>query len=128
MTDFKNFTLLIVDDDEDLREMLFWAFKKQGFNVLQAESGDDGFKVFQENKIDLILSDMRMPEGDGLSLLERVRKSHPALPILIFLTGFSEVSVEECLAKGAHNVYSKPFNHKELVKSVMACLSTTTAA
>ena len=122
MLNFKNYTLLIVDDDEDLRETLSYTFKKRGFTVLQANSGDAGYVVFQENNIDLILCDMRMPNGDGISLLDRVRAKNPEIPVLIFLTGYSDASDEECIAKGAKAVYLKPFNQKELLQSVIDSL------
>lgn len=96
--------------------------------MLQANSGNAGFEVFQENKIDLILCDMRMPNGDGLNLLERVRAKNPEIPVLIFLTGYSDASDEECIAKGAKAVYLKPFNQKELLQSVIESLTQKAAA
>ena len=123
MTDFGNYTLLVVDDDEDLRDILSVTFRKQGFKVLTATNGVEAFDLIQNKKIDLVISDMIMPDGDGLSLLEKIRMRNPDIPVVIFITGFSHVSVDECVARGAKSVFSKPFDQKELLESVKSSLN-----
>ena len=63
-----------------------------------------------------------MPGGDGISPLEKVRAYNPDIPTVIFVTGFSDVSEEECLAKGAKSVLHKPFDRKQLMSLVMETL------
>lgn len=118
MADPKEFTILVVDDEPMLRENIVDLLRDEGFKVLEADNGANGFKVVKENKIDLVVSDMRMPGGDGLSLLEAIRAHNPSLPVVIFITGFSDFSEEHCIKKGARKVLSKPFESEELIRSV----------
>ncbi len=123
MTDLKKYTILVVDDDFDLRELMYSIFDMQGFHVISADSGNSAFELVKKEHVHLIVSDMRMPSGDGIQLLQNVREYNPAIPIVIFVTGFSDVSVDECLAKGAKAVFTKPFNQRELINSVKTQLN-----
>ena len=126
MADLKKFTVLVVDDDLDLRELMSSIFEDQGFTVLSADSGVSAFELVKVNKIDIVISDMRMPGGDGLSLLEKIRAYDPEIPVVIFVTGYSDVSVTDCITKGAKTVFQKPFNQKDLINSVMSTLGIST--
>jgi CheY-like chemotaxis protein len=121
--DLKNFTILVVDDEESLRQTIVFDFKRKGFNVLSAENGAQAFELVQTNKIHLVVSDIRMPGGDGVSLLEKIRQYDPSIPVVIFITGFADVTADECISKGAKEVLSKPFDRKALMNSVMQSLS-----
>ncbi len=125
MSDFKQYSILIVDDDETLRNALVFEFKRKGFTVLSAENGVQAFELLKANKINLVISDMRMPGGDGMSLLENIRASNPNIPNVIFITGFTDVTEAECLAKGAKKVFSKPFDRKIIMNAVFGILGIT---
>ncbi|MBC7466730.1 MAG: response regulator [Bdellovibrio sp.] len=120
--DLTKYKILVVDDDDDLREIMFSIFKAQGFTVFEADNGKKAYEIVTSENIDMLISDIRMPGGDGLTLLEKVKSYNPTIPIVIFVTGFSDVSVSECIKKGAKNVFSKPFNQKELVSYVKESL------
>jgi len=122
MVDFKQYTLLIVDDDDALRDVMVFDFKRKGFNVLSAENGEKGFEIVDNNKVDVVVSDIRMPNGDGIFLLEKIRKYYPSVPSVIFVTGFADISDAECIAKGARKVLSKPFERKKLMDAVLEVL------
>jgi CheY-like chemotaxis protein len=122
MEDLKKYTLLIVDDEETLRNAMIFDFKRKGFNVLSAESGAQAFEIVKKNKIHLVVSDMRMPGGDGMSLLENIRAYDPTIPTVIFVTGFADVTEEQAIAKGAKKILSKPFERKVLMDSVLDAL------
>lgn len=118
----KKYTILVVEDEEALREALIFDFKRKGFVVLSADNGTKAFDLVKSNKIDLVVSDIRMPGGDGMSLLEKIREFDPEIPNLIFVTGFSDFSEAECLRKGAKKVVTKPFERKKLMSVVMETL------
>ncbi len=122
MSNLKDITLLVVDDEEIMRSMLANLFTKKGFSVLTAESGNSAFDLVRKSNIQLIISDMRMPFGDGMSLLERVRNYDPKIPVVIFMTGFSEIDPEICIAKGAKKVLNKPFDRTLLLSTVFDSL------
>jgi CheY-like chemotaxis protein len=111
-------TILVVDDEEHLRESILFDFSRKGFNVLSAENGRKAFDLIALNKVDLVISDIRMPGGDGIELLERIRANHPTLPQVIILTGFADVKETDVYAKGAQKVLPKPFERKELIAAV----------
>lgn len=122
MTDLKKYNLLIVDDDEELRDILCSIFDAYGFSVRSANSGSSAFEIVKKEHVDLIVSDMRMADGDGMMLLEKVREHDPDVPVVIFITGFTDVSREECLKKGAAEVINKPFDRQKLVDRVKSSL------
>lgn len=114
--------VLIVDDEAALRQALVFDFKRKGFNVLDAENGRIAFDLVKNNKIDIVLTDVRMPDGDGVELLERVREYHPSAPVVMFITGFADLTLEDAYDKGADAVFSKPFDRKSLMGTVMKAL------
>ena len=122
MQDLKKYTILIVDDDADLRAIMSTIFEERGFTILTADCGTGALEVFKSNKINLILTDMRMPNGDGLFLLEKIRELDPKNPPIIFVTGYSDISENEFIAKGAAKVFTKPFDRRLLVAEVKRSL------
>lgn len=125
MTDLKNYTLLIVDDDEELRDIMCSIFDTYGFTVLSANSGTSAFEIVKKQKINLIVSDIRMADGDGMMLLKKVREHDPEIPVVIFITGFTDIPTEECLKRGAKDVITKPFDRQHLVDTVKSSLGIT---
>jgi len=115
-------TILIVDDEADLRDAISFDFKRKGFKVLTASCGEEAVRVIDSNKIDLILSDVRMPNGDGLSILDHVKKKNVFTPVVMFITGFADITLEEAFERGADAVFSKPFDRKVLMESVIRAI------
>lgn len=119
---YKEFTLLIVDDEDILRKAIVFDFKRKGFTVLDANNGITAFEMVKNNKVHLVISDMRMPGGSGISLLENIRAHDPTIPAVIFVTGFADVTDAVAIAKGARKILPKPFSRKELMDSVLEVL------
>jgi CheY-like chemotaxis protein len=119
----KDITILIVDDDLALRNAMVFDFKRKGFHVLDAENGEIAFEVIKNNKVDLVLTDVRMPNGDGVELLENIKTLSPQLPVVMFITGFSDISLEDAYDKGVDAVFAKPFDRKELHAAVMKAVT-----
>ena len=102
------FTLLLADDDRPQREMLAGSLEMNGHRVLQAENGRQALELLQAESVDLLLSDLRMPELDGLELLRAARKLNPLIPVIV-MTAFG--SVEDAVAAmqaGAFTFITKP--------------------
>lgn len=114
--------ILVVDDEPDLCETICDTLMLMGFSVDAANSGNQAIKKLQSKNFDLVLSDVRMPDGDGLSLLDNIRKVDPKVPVLIFMTGYSDVSPQECIDRGAMTVISKPFSNEEIVQAIKKAL------
>ena len=109
--------ILCVDDESDILELFIDEFTECGYKVLQASNGVEAFKVFEENEIDCIVSDIRMPGGDGVQLVKSVKGTHSPVPIFL-VTGFSDYTSEELIGLGVNAVIFKPFDLEEVVEMV----------
>lgn len=98
--------ILVVDDDRNTREGIARALKR--FRVITVESVAEALKILTDEPVDLILSDLRMPGEDGLSLLRKARSIRPEMPVIL-LTAYGSVSVAvEAIKAGAHDFLIKP--------------------
>lgn len=117
--------VLIVDDEKLIRWALRERFEKEGFDVEEAQDAATAAKAMDANAADLVLLDLRLPDGDGLALLKRIREEHPDVPV-IMITAFSSVdSAVEAMKNGAFDYVTKPFNLDELILTVRRALETT---
>lgn len=115
----KEITLLVVDDDSDLREAMSFDFKRHGFKVLDAGSGKEALEVIKKQPVDVVLSDVRMPDGDGVDLLKWVKERDSAVPAVLFVTGFADIKLEEAYNLGAEMVFAKPFDRQSVREAVL---------
>ena len=107
--------LLVVDDEPTQREMLQSILKRAGFLVSTAENGADALRQLEAESFDLVLTDQKMPEMDGLELLSRARSLQPQLPVVL-MTAFGSVSAAVAAMKeGAADYLTKPFESDELL-------------
>lgn len=109
-------TLLVVDDEADLREIVASELEFMGAKVFQAENVPAAKMLLQSEDIDLIVSDIRMPGGTGIDLLNFIKNENINVPPIILITGFADISVEDALNLGAEALLSKPFKLEELIQ------------
>ncbi|NUM87562.1 MAG: response regulator [Bdellovibrionales bacterium] len=112
--DFKGVRILIVDDEPDLREILCDGFALRGAEVASASNAEQALEALRLQEFDLVISDVRMPKGGGMRILEglpELGKTH--LPVVL-VTGFSDVSENDALQKGAKIMIAKPFDFATL--------------
>ncbi len=121
--DNSNYTILIVEDEEDLLEICEDTFEMECFKVVVARDGEEGLELFLSRDIDLILSDSKMPKMGGIELLNKIGKSHKNTPPFFLLTGDVSLSEDELIKKGAKGLILKPFDLDEIVKKVEATLT-----
>jgi two-component system alkaline phosphatase synthesis response regulator PhoP len=117
-------TILVVDDEQDLLDLIEYNLKKEGFDVLKAEDGQEGIEVAREHSPDLILLDIMMPKMDGLEAVEVIRKDDKLgrIPI-IFLTARGDEKTEvEGLNKGGDDYITKPISTTKLISRIKAVL------
>lgn len=115
----KGKTLLVVDDETDLRDIVSSELEFMGANVHQAENITNAQKILDKEKIDLIVSDIRMPGGTGIDLLDAVKRRDVNVPPVILITGFADITLEDAFAKGAEALLNKPFKLDDLIKLVV---------
>jgi YesN/AraC family two-component response regulator len=106
--------ILIVDDEDILRNLIVRFMKKEGYEPIEASEGKSAIELYKITNPQVVLSDVRMPGMDGISLLRQVKKIDPQA-IFILMTGYGdEETVLEALRAGATNFFKKPFNFKEV--------------
>ncbi|MCF7668512.1 MAG: response regulator [Verrucomicrobia bacterium] len=116
--------ILVIDDEEALREMVVSALTHRGYEVFAAENGEEGFKLAREHLPDLILSDIMMSRMDGYTTLAALRKDPTTAAIpLIMMTGYpNQAGMRHCMDLGADDYLAKPFTVHELFASLDARL------
>lgn len=117
--------ILIIEDELRIRFLLRDYFTKEGFNIIEAEDGALGLKAFQENKIDLILLDIMLPNIDGITVLETIREVS-TVPIILLTAKSEEDDKLFGYEVGADDYITKPFSPKVLIAKVKALLKRTT--
>jgi len=119
-----NQTILVVDDEQDLLDLIEYNLKKENFNVLRAENGKEGIREAREHKPDLVLLDIMMPNMGGLEVCEKMRADEELKHIpIIFLTARSDEKTEiEGLDKGADDFITKPISTTKLLSRIKAVL------
>ena len=112
-------TILIIDDEPQIRKVLTIALDSVDFKVLEAESGNSGIVQTATNRPQLVILDLGLPDRDGLSVLKELR-SWTDIPIIILSVRYSEEDIVKALDLGADDYITKPFNTKELLARIRA--------
>ena len=113
--------VLVVDDEQSIREVLVYNLKKEGYETLEAGDGLTAVNIALEQKPDLMLLDIMLPKLDGLSVCKRV-KNHLNIPILMLTAKDAEIDKIVGLELGADDYITKPFSVRELMARVKANL------
>jgi CheY-like chemotaxis protein len=116
--------ILVVDDEPMLREILRDVLEFEGAEVQEADNGRNAFDLYQKSGFHAVISDIRMPGGDGLELLRSLRALDCEVPVVMLITGFSELSHDSAYNLGADAVISKPFDVNELLARLGFLLSS----
>ena len=106
--------ILVVDDELNMRLVLSAMLKKEGFEVEAAEDGLQALKILKEKDCDVVITDLKMPNLDGMGLLSRVIKQYPATPVIIITAHGTIATAVDALKKGAFDYITKPFEQQEL--------------
>ena len=112
-----NFTLLVIDDEKNIREGLAADFEMDGYDVKIAANGDEGLEFLSKGDIDLVITDLRMPGTSGEDVLKKVTREMPGIPVIV-LTGHGSIDAAvSAMQNGAYDFLTKPLNleHLELV-------------
>jgi len=118
-------SILLVDDDEQLRTMLSVVLRRAGYEVRVAIDGIEASNFYRSHPTDLIITDLIMPEKEGLEMIRELRKDYPQAKI-IAMSGGGRTGTMNCLevarAFGAQQVLEKPFTHQEMLEAIRRVL------
>lgn len=123
--------ILVVDDDTMVRTTIRAGLLRAGHAVLEAGDGEEAIGVLQKAEVDLVVSDIVMPEVDGIGLLLKLRKQFPQLRVIVISGGGRMQNVDflrMAQTLGADRVLAKPFTPDQLQKAVQAVLDSPRAA
>ena len=115
--------ILVVDDDQDICSAVGSILKDSGFGIVEATSGLEAMRVLAREHVDCVVSDIRMANGNGLELLDSLRRHDRGLPFF-FITGYDDVSAEDAIRRGATGLFNKPFDMRAFVASLKSSLPT----
>jgi two-component system response regulator AtoC len=116
--------VLIVDDEPNLRKILSAQLSRDGYDVLTAEDGEQGLAQLREHHIDLVITDLKMPRVDGMTLLKRALEEEPELPVVMITAHGTIDTAVEALKRGAFDFVTKPFDKDEVRQIVAKALRT----
>ncbi|WP_370977991.1 two-component system response regulator GlrR [Enterobacter ludwigii] len=122
MTSRKPAHLLLVDDDPGLLKLLGMRLVSEGYSVVTAESGQEGLKVLGREKVDLVISDLRMDEMDGLQLFAEIQKQQPGMPVIILTAHGSIPDAVAATQQGVFSFLTKPVDKDALYKAIDSAL------
>ncbi len=114
--------ILIAEDNEDLNSLIVAELQRQKFNVFSARNGSEAINIFENNHIDLLVTDIMMPEVDGFSLIEYVRKIDKSMPIIIMTAKSSQADKYRGFNLGTDDYMTKPIDIDELILRIHALL------
>lgn len=108
--------VLLVDDQQDILELLEMELSDDSYQVLTAEGGERAYEIIQNQKVDICISDINMPHGDGPALLDKINTTLDKLmaPKMYFMTAYRPDLKNELIRKGAKGVIFKPFTYEQL--------------
>ncbi|HTE55031.1 MAG TPA: response regulator [Kofleriaceae bacterium] len=115
-------TILVVDDEVDVLEMIEVGLGLDGYRVLLADSGEKAIEVITRSRVDLVISDLRMPGMNGVQTIARLREKAPRVPVIVVTGYLAPGTLDDCMALGGVNLLRKPFRFKNLTRAVQAAL------
>src|SRR5471030_2909830 len=123
MTLRKAASLLLVDDDPSLLKLLGMRLTSEGFRVTTAESGAEALRVLHRERIDLVLSDLRMDEMDGMALFAEIQQFQPGMPVIILTAHGSIPDAVAATQQGVFSFLTKPVDRDALYKAIDEALA-----
>jgi two-component system response regulator HydG len=119
----KNLSILVVDDNFDICDVIKDWLEDEDFTVITSSSGNKAIRLLQKETFDVIISDVKMSDGTGIDLLKGIKdlKLHPKM--IIMMTGFSDLAEEDFFSLGATHFYNKPLKLEEITDLIKSTLS-----
>ena len=106
--------ILLADDEQIARENLEYILKKEGYETVAVESGARALEELEKSDFDLVITDLRMPQVDGMQVLERAKELRPDTEVLV-VTGYATVNTAvQAMQKGAYHYLAKPYQNEEV--------------
>lgn len=119
--------ILVIDDDGAIRQLLKLILENEGYKILEAEDGVEGLRILNSDAVDLVITDVLMPEKDGLAVIKELQRTHPTMRVIALSGGGMTLSAETSLfvarRMGAFESLAKPFTKDEVLSLVRKVLA-----
>lgn len=114
-----NRTILVVDDEENIRKLISLIVNAEGYHVIEAVNGIDAWEKLCKNNVEMVITDFNMPKVDGVQLVRKIRTipEYNLMPV-IMISGVRELMKKECLEVGVNEWIGKPFLPKHLINVI----------
>ncbi len=122
-TEPSRYTILIVDDEELIRNLVVTFLSKLGHSCITANNGIDALDKIKGNKVDAVITDIRMPEMDGIMLTREISKRYPEVPVMVMTAYDDEYSAGTAVSVGAREFIKKPFSLSEFLIRLQKMIS-----
>jgi DNA-binding NtrC family response regulator len=110
-----NYKVLVVDDEEPMRKMMFTLLSRLGHQCITASNGIEALNIINQDKIDAVITDIVMPEMDGIVLTKEIMILYPNLPIMVMTGHGKQYSAQSAISAGARDFIEKPFSIDEFI-------------
>jgi CheY-like chemotaxis protein len=122
--------ILIIDDNTQLRQLLRQILEREGYEVIDAKDSKSGTKLYRQTLTDLVITDVAMPDKDGIEILRELKRDFPDVKIIATTGDSQTLSAQYYLsamkALGAERAFTQPFGRKELLNTVHELLNSVT--
>ena len=118
--------ILIVEDEPELRSLLRDDLESEGYEMFEADGGTAAFEFLKTQSVDVVVTDIRMPQGSGSDLLKKLRAIDPNKPRIVLMTAYADLEIDEALDLGAQGLLMKPWGPNALAETIKDLLTTPT--
>ncbi|HLB01539.1 MAG TPA: sigma-54 dependent transcriptional regulator [Nitrospiria bacterium] len=115
-------TILIIEDKESMAQMLVQAIEAEGYEVVWVRDGREGLQKFKETKIDLVVTDLKLPHKSGLEILQAVKEHNPLIPVILMTAYGTVETAVKAVKEGAYDFITKPFDPDHLLLIIAKAL------
>jgi DNA-binding NtrC family response regulator len=117
-------TILVIEDKESMAEMLKETLESEGYGVISARDGVEGIRYLKEGKIDLVLTDLKLPKKGGIDILKASREENPLIPVIVMTAYGSVEAAVAAMKEGAFDFITKPFDTDHLLMLIKRAIET----
>jgi len=111
------YRILVIDDDRIFRDTVSAVLKQAGFRIMGAVNGNEGLQICSENEIDIVITDIVMPDKEGIETIVELRNKYPEIKI-IAMSGYPDLYLDSAITFGADRIIKKPFRNSEIISIV----------
>ena len=111
------YRILVIDDDKIFRDTVSAVLKQAGFRIMEAVNGNEGLIICSENEIDIVITDIVMPDKEGIETIVELRNKYPEVKI-IAMSGYPDLYLDSATTFGADRIIKKPFRNSEIISIV----------